>query len=193
MFRYLISLFAYLLFFILSMLVAPVLPLFASMRDGPADNANKTEIAPRLPAWLFWFDTSTDNSLWGDTGWRTKHCPDHWDTYWGMVQWLWRNPAAGFSWSVIAHVVNLAEAFTVTSSGCGLVLDKGQPGQQGWYCVRSNYGAFQFRWVKEFGPLQISFEAGWLLDVYVKDSQAIHHQPKAIFMFEPTIRGLKHG
>ncbi len=150
-------------------------------------------LQPRLPAWLFWFDTATDNSLWGDTGWRTLHCPKRWGTLAGMVGWLWRNPAAGFSWSVIAHAVDLAETFTVTSSGCGLVLDKGQPGQQGWYLVRSSLGAFQFRWVKELGPLQLSFEAGWLLDVYVKDPQAIHYQPKAIFMFEPTIRGLKHG
>lgn len=192
MFRYLALLIAYLLFFIISMLMAPVLPLFASLRDGPADNANKRAIEPRLPRWLFWFDTSTDNSLWGDTGWRTKHCQDHWDTYWGMVQWLWRNPACGFSWSVIAHAVDLSETFKVTSSGCGLDLDKGRY-QQGWFKIVSDRGAFQFRWVKEWRGLQFNFEAGWLLDVYLKDRQAIHYQPKAIFMFQPGIRRLKHG
>ena len=77
MFRYLILLLAYLVFFIVAMLVAPLLPLFATMRDGPADNANKRAVEPRLPRWLFWFDTSTDNSLWGDHGWRTKHCPKY--------------------------------------------------------------------------------------------------------------------
>lgn len=78
MFRYLMLLLAYLVMFIVSMLVAPLLPMFALMRAGPADNANKAEVGPRLPAWLFWFDTSTDNSLWGDTGWRTLHCPKRW-------------------------------------------------------------------------------------------------------------------
>lgn len=187
MFRYLMLLIAYLVFFIVAMLLAPVLPLFAELRDGPADNANKKAIEPRLPRWLFWFDTSTDNSLWGDTGWRTKHCPDHWDTYWGMVQWLWRNPACGFSWSVIAHAVDLAETFAITSSGCGLDLDKGRQ-QQGWFDIRSDHGAFQFRWVKEWRSLQLSFEAGWLLDVYLKDRQAVHYQPKATFMFQPGLR-----
>lgn len=31
-------------------------------------------------------------------------------------------------------------------------------------------------------------EAGWLLDVYVKDKQAIHRQPQATFMFQPKGR-----
>lgn len=192
MFRYLTLLVAYLLFFIVAMLAAPILPLFASMRDGPADNGNKTAVEPRLPGWLFWFDTSTDNGLWGDTGWRTKHCPEHWDSYWGMVLWLWRNPGAGFCWSVLAHPVDLAETFALSSSGCGLNLNKGRQ-QQGWFLIRSDFGAFQFRWVKEWRGRQLSFEAGWLLDVYLKDRQAIHYQPKAIFSFEPTIRRLKNG
>lgn len=190
MFRYLILLFAYLMFFIVAMLMAPLLPLFSTLRDGPADNANKRAVEPRLPRWLFWFDTSTDNSLWGDAGWRTKHCPEHWDSYWGMVLWLWRNPACGFSWSVIAHAVDLDETFSARSSGCGLDLDKGRQ-QEGWFLIQSNQGAFQRRWVKEWHGLQLSFEAGWLLDVYLKDRQAIHYQPKAIFMFQPGIRKAK--
>lgn len=192
MFRYLFLLVAYLLFFIVAMLAAPVLPLFASVRDGPVDNGSKTAVEPRLPQWLFWFDTSTDNSLWGDYGWRTKHCPDHWHNYWGIVLWLWRNPACGFSWSVIAYDVDLAESFAVESSDCGLDLDKGRQ-QQGWFRIRSDRGAFQYRWVRECCGRQLSFEAGWLLDVYVKDRQAIHYQPKATFMFQPGIRRIKNG
>lgn len=190
--RFILLLAVYLVFYVVAMLAAPLLPAFASMRNGPADNANKEAIEPRLPSWLFWFDTSTDNSLWGDTGWRTKHCPNHWDTYLGMVLWLWRNPAAGFCWSVLAHAVDLAETFTVESSGCGLDLDKGR-NQQGWFLVRSNFGAFQFRWVKAWRSLEFSFEAGWLLDVYVKDRQAIHYQPLAHFGFQPQIKTNKKG
>jgi hypothetical protein len=178
---------AYLAFFILAMLLAPVLPLFAQRRDGPVNNANNRAVEPRLPRWLFWFDTSTDNSLWGDAGWRTKHCPKYWNSYRGMVLWLWRNPACGFAWSVIARNVDSTETFTVKSSGCGLDLDKGRH-QQGWFKIKSDRGAFQYRWVKECCGRQLSFEAGWLLDVYVKDKQAIHCQPKASFMFQPGIR-----
>lgn len=186
MLRYLGFLVAYLLFFILAMVAAIPLPLLAVMREGPADNGNKTAVEPRLPWWLFWFDTATDNGLWGDTGWRTKHCPNGWGTYSGMVRWLWRNPAAGFAWRVIAHAVGLAEVFELSSSGCGLALDKGR-GEQGWFFIKSDRGAFQFRWVKVLFGLQFSFEAGWLLDVYLKDRQAIHYQPRAIFHFQPRL------
>lgn len=189
---YIVSLIAYVVMLIVAVLAAPILPAFASMRDGPADNGNKTEIGPRLPRWLAWFDTSTDNSLWGDTGWRTIHCQAHWNDYLGMVLWLWRNPAAGFSWSVLAYTVQPFEVFVATSSGCGLDLDKGRH-QQGWFYVLSSFGAFHYRFVKEGGGVQWSFEAGWLLDVYVKDPQAVASKPKALFVFQPGIRRLKNG
>lgn len=177
-------------FTLLAFIVGPLLPLFAQMRDGPADNANKTAIEPRLPGWLFWFDTTTDNGLWGDAGWRTLHCPKYWGTYLGMVGWLWRNPACGFCWGALSYAVDLAETFVLSSSGCGLDLDKGR-GQQGWFLIRSSLGAFHFRWVKVIFGLEISFEAGWLLDVYVKDPLAIHQQPRAPFLCQPHIRPAK--
>lgn len=186
MFRYLILLAAYLVAFLVAMLVAPVLPLFALMRTGPSDNGHQTSVEPRLPSWLFWFDTSVDNGLWGDIGWRTKNCPGGWGTYSGMVRWLWRNPACGFSWSRLAHAVGGAETFELSSSGCGLDFDKGRK-QQGWFLIRSSEGAFQFRWVKEWFGLQLLLDAGWLLDVYLKDRQAIRDQPKALFNFDPKI------
>lgn len=185
-----IRLLAYLVFWVVAMVLAPFLPAFAVMRDGPVDNKHKRGIEPRLPPRLSWFDTSTDNSLWGDLGWRTKHCPNHWGSYIGMVCWLWRNAACGFSWSVLAHAVAVDESFSLTSSGCGLDLDKSRR-QQGLFKIVSTLGAWQYRWVKEWRGLQFSFEAGWLLDVYIKDRQAIHYQPKAIFMFQPSIRRIK--
>lgn len=185
--RYIHLLIAYVPFYVLAMLLAPVLPLFAEWRDGPADNANATAVEPRLPRWLFWFDTSYDNSLWGDHGWRTKHCPDHWRNYWGMVQWLWRNAACGFAWSVLAHPVSVGEAFALSSSGCGLDLDKSRM-QQGWFRILSSAGAFQFRWVREFGSWQLNFECGWLLDVYLKSDTALVNHPRATFMCQPGIK-----
>lgn len=184
MVRYLCLLFVYIPFFIFSMLIAPLLPLFAVMRSGPSDNSHTTALEPRLPTWLFWFDTTTDNGLWGDHGWRTQHCPRLWGVHWGMVAWLWRNPACGFAWSVLSHWVNPGETFTVTSSGCGLDLDKGQ-GTQGWFKIVSNTGAFQFRWVKVWLGRQWSFESGWLLDVYVKEPSLLSQRPRAPFTFQP--------
>lgn len=184
---YFVRLLLYVVFWAVSILLAPFLPAFAVMRDGPADNNQRQGIEPRLPLWLGWFDTSVDNSLWGDSGWRTKHCPNSWDTYGGMVRWLWRNAACGFSWSVLAQAVSAYESFAVTSSGCGLALDKGRR-QQGWFRITTAGPAWQYRLVKEWAGLQFSFEAGWLIDVYLKDSQAIKQQPKALFLFQPSIR-----
>jgi len=93
--RWFASCFLYVPFLILAMVAAPVLPLFRVTFYGPVDNNNAYGVEPRLPWNLNWFMTQ-DNSLWGDKGWQTKHCPEF-DTYWGMVKWLWRNPAYGFA------------------------------------------------------------------------------------------------
>ena len=57
----------------LALLFAPLLSYFSELRNGALDNANSFGMAPRLLKQLSWFDTP-DNSLWGDHGWRTKHC-----------------------------------------------------------------------------------------------------------------------
>ncbi len=187
MLRYILLLAIYIPVFIVAMLIAPVLPLFAVMRDGPIDNNNGTGIGPRLPNWLFWFDTTTDNSLWGDYGWRTGHCPKFWGTQLGMTGWLWRNPACGFAWSILAYEVSPSETFTVTSSGCGLNLDKSRD-RQGWFYIKSSGGAFQLRWIKTLLGKQFSLEAGWLLDVYVNDPAMLTTRPRAPFSFQPAMR-----
>jgi len=188
MIRYLLLLCIYIPFYLLAMLLAPVLPLFAELRNGPIDNANGYGVEPRLPKWLSWFDTSKDNSLWGDHGWRTKHYPKLWQTYLGMVLWLWRNPAAGFSWSVLAAKIDRKENFTVSHSGNFLDVDKGQ-GTFGWFYIKSSSGYFQYRVVKKlWGNKAWTFEAGWLLDNYVKSDIAFDEHPKALFQFQPQVR-----
>lgn len=187
---YVVLLCIYIPFYLFAMLLAPVLPLFREYRVGPTDNGNSTGVGPRLPAWLSWFDTSYDNSLYGDAGWRNKHCPKHWGTYLGMVLWLWRNPAAGFCWHVLAHEVGLAEIFMLRHSGNGLNVDKGK-GLYGWYFIRSSGGAFSIRWCKRVGPVVLNFEAGWLLDVYLKERNAVLAHPKATFQFQPQIKRLR--
>lgn len=178
----------YIPFYLLAMVLAPVLPIFAVFRKGPIDNNHGIGVEPRLPMWLSWFDTSYDNSLWGDTGWRTKHCKDRWDSYFGMVLWLWRNPAAGFCWDVLAAEVPASEVLTVTHSGNGLNVDKGQ-GTFGSFLVKSDSGLFQYRVVRRLSWNKVwTFEAGWLLDPYIKSASSYRTAPKALFQFQPQIR-----
>ena len=190
MIRYLLLLCIYIPFYLLAMLVAPVLPLFAELRNGPIDNNNGFGVEPRLQTWLSWFDTSYDNGLWGDHGWRTTHCPKYWQSYLGMVLWLWRNPAAGFCWQVLSKPIYFDDCFWFTHSGNNLDVDKGQ-GKYGWYFIRSSGGAFSLRWCKKVGPKVLSFEAGWLLDVYIKDPAAKLLHPRATFQFQPQIKTAK--
>lgn len=190
MLKYIIKTCLYFPFVIIAFLVAPLLPAFAVMRDGPTDNNNNTGVEPRLPNWLFWFDTTYDNSLWGDKGWRTKHAPNLWNTYIGMICWLWRNPAAGFSWSVLAADVSVTDTYTVNHSGDYLDVDKNKR-RSGWFFIKSNTGLFQFRWVNVIGKVIIEFEAGWLLDVYVKNNAYAEKAPKAVYMFQPGFKIMK--
>lgn len=188
MIRYVLSVIAMLAFGVLNLVLAPVLPLFAKVRNGWSLNHSVMRPEPRLPNWLSWFDCE-DNSLWGDCGWQTEHCP-YFKSYFGMVRWLWRNPAAGFCWKVLSFPIDLAETFTLLHSGNGLDVDKGQ-GKYGWYFIKSSSGAFSLRWCKKIGKKVLSFEAGWLLDVYLKDASAKLTHPKATFQFQPQIKTAK--
>ena len=62
----------------------------------------------------------------------------------------------------------------------------------GWYFIRcARDGAFSLRWCKQVGPKVLSFEAGWLLDVYVKDAQYAKQALLATFQFQPQIKTAK--
>lgn len=43
-------------------------------------------------------------------------------------------------------------------------------------------------WIKTVGPVQFSFEAGWLLDIYVKDDANKSRHPRAVFGMSPLLR-----
>lgn len=192
MFRYVVKLIVYVVFYVVAMLLAPVLPLFRITREGPINNNNGTAVGPYLPDWLYWFSTNYDNSLYGDYGWRSKHCVKDWNTYYGMVKWLWRNAACGFSWSVVAEKIDASDKFTYTHSGNGLDVDKGK-GKFGWYLIKKvdDEHVFSYRWCKKIGPCLVSFSAGWLLDVYVNNPDAYSTHPKAIFEFQPQLKFIK--
>ena len=45
--------------------------------------------------------------------------------------------------------------------------------------------------LKKIGSKVLSFEAGWLLDVYLKDASAFWKHPLATFQFQPQIKTAK--
>jgi len=50
---------------------------------------------------FMWLDT-IDNSLLGDSGWRSEHLSGSDPTsYWNMVRWIWRNGGNRFNYFVI--------------------------------------------------------------------------------------------
>lgn len=76
--------------------LSPILPLFALRRDT-------------LPKWLSWFQTP-DAPLDGDTGFLIKHKDTN--KYLRRVIWLIRNPAYGFSWTVLSAKVDAGTPIT---------------------------------------------------------------------------------
>lgn len=142
----------------LSWLLCWLLPMFAVNRLGLCDNGTRMCSEPRLPGWLSWFDTP-DNSLYGDIGWRNENCPSHWADYLGMTLWLFRNPAYGFSWSVLA---TSPIDTLITTYGNPNVTD-GEHGIAGWMLSVTD-GAFRFRWVIPLFPGRcFMLDCGWCM------------------------------
>lgn len=156
--RYTIYLVAAIAFELLARLLTPILPLFAVKRGGWCDNGNRWLVEPRLPVWLAWFDTP-DNSLWGDTGWREKHCPKYWNTYLGMALWLWRNSATGFARSVLALRVVAKDVIYIGP----LDISPDRPGVFGHFWA-SDGRAWQHKCAFQFLGKNIGLNFGWQID-----------------------------
>jgi hypothetical protein len=101
-----------------------------------------------------------------------------------MALWLWRNPAAGFAWSVLAWRIDPAASFDVAGR---LEIDKSRPGS-GSCRIRSSDGAFQYRQVIDLAFFRACLEFGWLLDIYVKNPDNLRSAPLAPFSFTPVLR-----
>lgn len=131
-------------------LLAPVLPLFAS-DDG------------WLPRWLWWFQTP-DNTIDGDHAFNTpsKHpyitkMPRHWR----RVFWLIRNPAYGFSWTVLATSPLPGNPYRFA----GDLMAKDRAGQFGW-CFSWIEGTHYFHlkvYQKTLLGKCLKFRIGWNL------------------------------
>lgn len=186
--RYVLLLPLWLVFNLLAYLIAPVLPLFAENRIGLCDNGNASRVEPRLPSWLGWFDTS-DNSLYGDHGWRTKHCPD-WNSYFGMVKWLWRNPAYGFECAVLSAKIGPDDV--VAFSGDPWIED--QPNGKEGYCLVRIGDYWDFSYIKRISDNYcIKLHVGWKLKTYAEKPERVKTEPVAQYVFSPRIAKFSIG
>lgn len=172
-------------FEVYAMIITPILPLFAKPRFGKTNNANSEGIEPRLKEGS-WFMT-IDNSLWGDQGWQTEHCPNY-KSYWGQVKWLWRNSAYGYKWLKLSCVVS---PDTLKWEG-NIHITRNHGGIFGTF--RATMGKYwQWKRITPIGKtgycVMVNF--GWLLDSYVDDPTLYLTQPRALFMFSPRIVKIK--
>ena len=138
--NYKARLIVYIPFLIVSVLLAPVLPLFAIGQ-------------PRLPKWLSWFMTP-DNDFPGDKGWP--------DTYWYRVRWLFRNPAYGFAWGPLSYTPSASTTYTVTGD---VTIKARKNGRSGWYKIVTNDGAFEWTKIQQLWILPVCYKIrfGWIL------------------------------
>lgn len=138
--NYKARLIVYIPFLIASVLLAPVLPLFAVGQ-------------PQLPWWLSWFMTP-DNDFPGDRGWP--------DTYCNRVRWLLRNPAYGFAWGPLSYTPTYDTKYTVTGD---VTIRARNDARAGWFKIVTNDGAYEWTHIKQIGSLPIctKIRFGWIL------------------------------
>jgi hypothetical protein len=165
---------------LLAVILAPVLPLFASDKMGPCDNNGHECVGPRLPKWLSWFQTP-DNSLYGDAGFIA----DNGQSYWSQVKWIWRNPGYGFG------VKYLTAPYNTTISGDPSIKDNDNA-RAGWCCVNSN-GLFQLRLVVPVGFKRCLYcNFGWNIMGLADPNVDPKPNPwEATFAFSPRISGFR--
>ena len=169
-----------LLITLLAVILAPILPLFATQQWGWCDNHSVFAEGPRLPSWLNWFMTP-DNSLDGDATFQKINGI----SYWSKVKWLWRNPAYSFA------LYYLSPLYTTSVSGDKTIKDNDNA-KAGWCLVHVN-GLFQFTLVTPIGFSRcIYVNLGWnirgLVDVNVNPKPDVW---QATFAFSPRLSGFR--
>jgi len=163
---------------LIAVILAPVLPLFASPKMGWCDNHSYEAIEPRLPQWLNWFMTP-DNSLYGDATFQRING----QSYWSMIKWLWRNPCYSFALRYINTIEN-------RPSYIGNEDIKDNDNAVAGWCLVKCAGLFQFTWVKPIGFSRCIYVVlGWNI-------RGTLHQPttenyQATFAFSPRISGFR--
>lgn len=165
-----------LLITLLAVILAPVLPLFASPKMGWCDNHSYEAVEPRLPQWLNVFMTP-DNSLYGDATFERINGK----SYWSMVKWLWRNPAYSFA----LRYLNAPYATCVYGNNS---IKDNDNAKAGWCFVKSN-GLFQFTSVTPIGFNRCIYCVfGWNIRGVVETKNNVW---QATFAFSPRISGFR--
>ena len=169
-----------LLITLLAVIIAPILPLFATQQEGWLDNHSTWGIGPRLPRWLNVFMTP-DNSLDGDASFLANNGYG----YWSQVKWLWRNPAYSFA------LRYLNNPYYTQVWGDKTIKDNDNA-KAGWCLVHAN-GLFQFTIVAPIGFVRcIYINLGWNIRGLVDDNVPFKPDPwQATFVFSPRISGFR--
>jgi hypothetical protein len=165
---------------LIAIIIAPVLPVFATQQDGWLDNHSIWGIGPRLPRWLSLFMTP-DNSLDGDATFERLNGR----SYWSKVKWLWRNPA----YSVCLRYLNAPYCTKV--QGDKTIKDNDNA-KAGWCFVTAN-GLFQFTWITPIGNARcFRFTGGWNIMALVDDNIPVKPNTyQATFAFSPRLSGFR--
>ena len=163
-----------------------ILPRYAEMRLGPCDNSNDYRAEPRLPTQWSNFMT-TDNSLWGDGGWRERN-PDYKSVY-KMGAWLRRNPAQGLDAGALAAHIKPTDKIEVAGNPKVSDAPHGLEGRcfvqigQYWNLVKVT----RFPWKLKGYCWKTNL--GWELKTYAEDPTRLTTQP--IARFAASIRPTK--
>jgi len=165
---------------VLALVLAPVLPLFATNSYGWNDNHSKQGFGPRLPVWLNWFMTP-DNSLDGDA--TFEHINGR--GYLAQVKWLLRNPLYAFA------IKYLTIPYYTVVKGDPTIKDNDNA-KAGWCFVKAN-GLFLFRWIKPIGFNRCIYcNFGWNIMGLV--DPGVSPKPdtwQSTFVFSPRISGFR--
>ena len=170
-----------LLLTLIAVILAPILPIFASQQEGWLNNHSTWGIGPRLPTCLDWFMTP-DNSLDGDAIFAQLNPP----SYFSKIKWLIRNPAYAFG------LKYLTPLYITSVSGDKTIKDNDNA-KAGWCLVKAN-GLFQFTYIKRILSTSrcIYVNCGWNIRGLVDDNVVDKPNPwQATFVFSPRISGYK--
>ena len=164
---------------LIAMIIAPVLPLFARIKNGPLDNGGGYGPGPWLPTWLNWFQTP-DNNLWGD---HTFQCLNG-QSYWSQVKWLWRNPAYSYG---IQYIDGMTPAVW---SGDREIKDNDNA-KAGHLLVKAG-GLFQYVLIVPIGFSRcFMVNLGWNIRALVDPKVVPPRRYEATFVFSPRLSGFR--
>lgn len=164
-------------------ILAPVLPMFA--------------IEGHLPDFLSWFDTP-DNPLDGDSGFISEHAPYPGEQtgvkrYVNRVAWLLRNPAYGFTYSVLSHDV---ASMPRVIHGDPLVSDSknvttGRATGLSGCVIVSEDDAFEFYYVRQWGSSAncLRLRLGWKMLGFINQPAEWPIPGEAQFVFSLKLMG----